>query len=160
MEKRALLLALALTLPLAIYGIPYAYAISTSSTYTVDDVKVVSPHSTVELVATCNPGDYATGGGYDSGFEGGLGAPVYALASFSSGGVNPNSWNVFLLNPNDAASFVTARVICQTPITVAGVTVPEFGSLYLAIALGAVVYFMLSRHFMRRPAISAAKVSS
>jgi hypothetical protein len=54
---------------------------------------------------------------------------------------------------NSAPGAVTeVYIICQSPITVAGVGVPEFGSLYVAIALGAVVYFMLSRRFGRRPA--------
>jgi len=35
MERRALVLALALTLPLALYGVPYAYAATTQSTYIV-----------------------------------------------------------------------------------------------------------------------------
>ena len=46
-------------------------------------------------------------------------------------------------------------MVCQTPVTVAGVGVPEFGSLYAAIALGAVAYFMLSRRLTRRPTLSA-----
>ena len=52
-------------------------------------------------------------------------------------------------------TFGDVWVVCQTPVTVGGVSVPQFGSLYVAIALGAVVYFMLSRHFTRRPAVSA-----
>jgi hypothetical protein len=35
------------------------------------------------------------------------------------------------------------------------VGVPEFGSLYVAIALGALVYFMLSKRYARRPLVSA-----
>jgi hypothetical protein len=50
---------------------------------------------------------------------------------------------------------VVVDVVCQTPIAaVAGVSVPQFGSLYVAIALGAVAYFMLSRRFARTPTIS------
>jgi len=41
------------------------------------------------------------------------------------------------------------------PITVAGIGVPEFGSLYIAIALGAVLYFLLARRYSGRPTISA-----
>jgi len=40
---------------------------------------------------------------------------------------------------------------CQSPITVAGIGVPQFGSLYLAIALGAMVYFVLSKRIARDP---------
>jgi hypothetical protein len=42
---------------------------------------------------------------------------------------------------------MSMRAVCQTPVTVAGVSVPEFGSLYVAIALGAVLYFLLARRF-------------
>jgi hypothetical protein len=43
MEKRALILALALTIPLALYGIPYAYASVTSSDYVIQS-RMVSAH--------------------------------------------------------------------------------------------------------------------
>jgi hypothetical protein len=46
------------------------------------------------------------------------------------------------------------EIICQTPVTVAGIGVPQFGSLYVAIALGAVAYFLMSRRFARTPTIS------
>jgi hypothetical protein len=47
------------------------------------------------------------------------------------------------------------EIICQSAVTLpAGIGVPEFGSLYVAIALGAVVYFMMSRRFARRPTMS------
>ena len=40
--------------------------------------------------------------------------------------------------------------VCQVPITVAGVSVPEFASLYLAIAIAVVAYFMLSGRFREK----------
>ena len=49
-------------------------------------------------------------------------------------------------------------IVSQSPITVAGVTIPEFGSLYVAIALAALVYFGLFRHYMKRPAATFASV--
>lgn len=45
-ERRALLLALALTLPLLLYGVPYAYAAQTSSSYTVESTIAVAASST------------------------------------------------------------------------------------------------------------------
>jgi hypothetical protein len=153
MERRALVLALALTLPLTLYGIPYAYASMTSSSYTMT--------ATIPLGTTadvhCNAGDYATGGGGD----GGSGiiflseARVYDFGtntySGSSNGQTPNGWEI----RSTVSSSPNVQVVCQTPITVAGVTVPQFGSLYVAIALGAVAYFMLSRRFTRRSTIPA-----
>jgi hypothetical protein len=49
--------------------------------------------------------------------------------------------------------FWEVYAVCQMPIAVGGISVPEFGSLCVAIALGAVAYFMLSRRFARRPTI-------
>jgi hypothetical protein len=63
---------------------------------------------------------------------------------------------VEVFNPD--ASFAiafTAGAVCQTPITVAGIGVPEFGSLYMAIALGAVAYFLMARRLARSPAVPA-----
>jgi hypothetical protein len=159
MERRALVLALALTLPLALYGIPYAYAVTMSSTYVATKTIDVPPAGAADHVE-CKPGDYATGvGGYDH-----LGDGLLVVTNITPAG--PPDWtNVFSGSPAGFSFSVTNHgpytnsvdfyAICQTPITVAGVGVPEFGSLYVAIALGAVVYFMLSRRFARRPTISA-----
>ena len=75
-------------------------------------------------------------------YPGGLGNP-------------PDTWQVAVYNPTpDGRNFIVWAV-CQHPVTVAGIGVPEFGSLYIAIALGAVAYFMLSRRFARQSPISA-----
>jgi hypothetical protein len=161
-EKRALALALALTIPLALYGVPYVYAATLSSSYVVTTTTTLPTGSSVDASAHCNTGDYATGGGVDPQ-EGGAvvsrSLPLYfdgtSYSSISSG--QPNAWSgevVSTVGTQEAFGIAT-YVICQTPITVAGIGVPEFGSLYVAIALGAVLYFMLSRHFARRPTISA-----
>ena len=144
MEKRALFLALMLTLPLALYGIPYAYAAQTSSTYTVESSTIAPAGSTAGWSASCNSGDYATGGGYKLSSE-----DLFVVESEASPQFpppNPNEWLVVVDNksPNTDLSF-EVQAVCQSPITVAGITVPEFGSLYVAIALGAVIYFALSR---------------
>src|SRR6266550_6695884 len=64
MERRAVILAMALTLPLALYGVPYAYASTTSSTYNVYNGVSVGFGET-QIFAQCNAGDYVTGGGFD-----------------------------------------------------------------------------------------------
>jgi len=162
MERRAVVVALALTLPLALYGVPYAYAVTTSSTYLVHD-SAAATTSTLVVRVHCTTGDYATGGGVEA-----AGAAVVAV-SFSEplffDGTNyfiavsgqPNAWvgAGHTTSGADVGMLVHAWVVCQTPITVAGIGVPEFGSLYAAIALGAALYFMLSRRFARRPTISA-----
>jgi hypothetical protein len=168
MERRALILALSLTLPLALYGIPYAYAATTSSSYIVftsHDLVATSVPPT-DLGVSCHTGDYATGGG--AGTDGDTTAivptfsgPTRAGSVVSSG--QPDGWRGGFNYPNPATSFyagITLEVfaICQTPLTVAGVGVPQFGSLYVAIALGALIYFMLARRSTRKPAMSSVGV--
>jgi hypothetical protein len=88
--------------------------------------------------------------------------PVHEVHTINSAGFvsntgdNPNGWIIVVHNLSGSATFTDkAEIICQSPVTVAGIGVPQFGSLYVAIALGAVVYFMLARRFARRPTISA-----
>jgi hypothetical protein len=168
MEMRALVLGLALTLPLALYGIPYAYAATTSSSYVVESDSshstTVQPLTTGNNAVLCNPGDYATGALYMLwGFQGSPGV-IAAIHGTNDPTGNtfvgigtPHGVVVSVYNPNSNFGYTvkfTAGAICQTPITVAGIGVPEFGSLYVAIALGAVLYFLLSKRFTRRPTIS------
>lgn len=134
-----------------LYGVPYAYASVTSSSY------MVFAGNTLGNVADvhCNAGDYATGGGsftaenlvnsnpeiYD------FGTGTYSPATSGT----PNAWHVAAGTSN-----VAAWVVCQTPIAVAGITVPQFGSLYVAVALAAVLYFALTVMRQRRtPSILA-----
>jgi len=148
MERRAFVLALALTLPLALYGIPYAYAAQTSSTYKIIHQFSVAPQSEVITGADCHSGDYVTGGGFDT-----RNLILIAAEPQSHNSLDPpNQYVVDEINPstvNTNGGLVEA--ICQTPITVAGIGVPQFGSLYIAIALGAVLYFLLSKRFAGRP---------
>jgi len=148
MERRALILALTLTLPLALYGVPYAYAATTTTTYVVVGPGVtIAPHDGGADTALCHTGDDVTGGGYDT---------AYSLSVEQDHPLLPSNdnWGVFAENPHDFSVVLKAWAECQTPITVAGVTAPEFGSLYIAIALGAVAYFVLSRRLAGRPTIS------
>jgi hypothetical protein len=154
MERGALIAALALTLPLALYGIPYAYASVTSSSYTVyHGLSVPGDFASHEIVAYCNSGDYVTGGGYDISVNHQYIQVLNSepVTSFGQG------WLVTVVNSHGTgfSDGEYAWAVCQTPITVAGIGVPQFGSVYVAIALGAVVYFMLARRFARRPTISA-----
>jgi len=161
MERRALVLALALTLPMALYGIPFAYAAATQSTYAVATTRDCVSNSCGFIVPlTCNsPSDYSLQYGvyYDSLPSG---ARVDGAIPTNSAGLPvstnevPNGWRINVISGQPEK--INFAVICQSPVTVAGIGVPQFGSLYVAIALGAVVYFMLSRRFARRPAISAA----
>jgi hypothetical protein len=157
LERHALVLALALMLPLALYGIPYAYAATMSSTYAVLQSFSASPQTEVIAQADCKPGDYLTGGGYV--FNGGFQPDLKVQSSYGvlpDHGPNPTIWNFEVYNSSPSSTEGGyLQAICQSPITVAGIGVPQFGSLYVAIALGAVLYFMLSRRFARRPTITA-----
>ena len=145
-------MALALTLPLAIFGIPYAYAATTTSTYEVITGYTLPVGTAEQVYSFCKPGDFATGGGY----------AAFVKVTFSEAyprfdpntGQTPTGWAVSVSNDLGSPSNFEVEVVCMSPITVAGVGVPQFGSLYVAIALGAVVYFMLSMRFARRPTIS------
>jgi len=157
MERRALVLALALTLPLALYGVPYAYAATTQSTYVVVKQADVGPFSDVLTGVRCSspldstqhfavfPPDFSLQDSFTISVR-------YSWLNNSAGGDartgdNPNGWTVALHNPSARDLLVNLQIVCQSPITVAGISVPEFGSLYVAIALGAVAYFALSRQY-------------
>jgi hypothetical protein len=152
MEKHALVLALALTLPLVLYGVPYAYASVTSSSYVVYGGGGATPFNKSQFVVYCHSGDYVTGGGfdlYDQTTQLITSAPLGQPVSVFEG------WYIQVYNPSSTTYGTRVWAVCQTPIVVAGVSVPEFGSLYVAIALGAVVYFTMSRRLARRPTMSA-----
>jgi len=164
MERRALVVALALTLPLALYSIPYAYASTISSDYVVKGSLTVTFGTPNFINLLCNPGDYAVSGGYEPQSTSGDREAPHVAASFPTllglgptTGQTPNGWffEETLDIPGTGTATGTVWVVCQSPITVAGIGVPQFGSLYVAIALSAVVYFMVSRRFARRPTISA-----
>jgi len=162
MERRALVLALALTVPLALYGIPYTYASTFSSSYENRSLGTVDAHSNTAGLARCNSGDYGTGGGYivnDPNVQISLSAPATGT-TLDFDGQRPDAWIVHVWNPGSSSSGFSAYVICQTPILVAGISAPEFDSLYVAIALGALVYFMLSRRMARRPLLGTTSATN
>jgi hypothetical protein len=115
----------------------------------------------------CPPGDYAVSGGYLPGAvrtdSSGIHylpeiispVPTISGATPTTTGQTPDGWFFQGVNNDVNDNTASVWVVCQTPITVAGIGVPQFGSLYVAIALGAVVYFMVARRFGRRPTISA-----
>jgi hypothetical protein len=141
MNGREKILVLALAIPLLLYCVPYAYATTVSSSYVVSNTFLQLPGTVVEVTATCNTGDYATGGGYET-------IPAYTVylsepAPIGGTGA-PDGWTVSRNLGGSESTDLTAYVVCQTPITVGGITVPEFGSLYAAIAIAAIAYFGLS----------------
>jgi len=153
-------LALALTLPLALYGIPYAYAATTQSTYIVlKEVSLLSGPGVLTFtdVQCLNPSDFTL---HYTAISTDRGSVVGAEWLDSTGNIaltanNPNGWRIWANNPTAGRIPMNEEIACQSPITVAGIGVPEFGSLYVAIALGAVVYFMLSRRLARGSTLSA-----
>jgi len=159
MERSVLVVALTLVLPLVLYGIPYAYSSSTATTYQAfgTPIALVGPSSGTGT-ALCNSGDVATGGGYStSSFDLNSGFPtIVGSQSFTSpGSPFPNGWTITALIQYRYSTSVSPYVMCLSPITVASVGVPEFGSLYVVIALGAVAYFLMSKRFAGGSAASA-----
>jgi len=155
MERRALVLALALTLPLGLYGIPYAYAATTQTTYMVQSDNVVlgpdhAPDDTLVAQAKCfSPSDYTLQYFH---LHNEL-VSVYSIDTLNSAGRSahpgdtPNGWFIALHNLQTYQVTDYIEIFCQSPVTVAGIGVPQFGSLYVAIALGAVAYFLLARRY-------------
>jgi hypothetical protein len=166
MEKRAVVLSLALTLPLLLYGIPYAYAASTQSTYVVRATfPIMTAGATGFVFIQCaSPSDFTQHYSVSNPEQ----FPVNNVFTINSAGIktntgdNPNGWFIVVHNLTTGSAFtIQAEIICQSPLTlVAGIGVPEFGSLYVAIALGALVYFMLARHFARRPSTVSAQLKA
>jgi hypothetical protein len=161
MERRALVVALALTLPLALYGIPFGYAAATQSTYAVATTQdCISNACTFIVPLTCNsPSDYSLQYGVyydrlpsDARVDGAI--PTNSAGLPVSTNEVPNGWRINVVS--GAPEKINFAVICQSPIPLtAGIGVPEFGSLYAAIALGAVLYFMMARRYARRSAVLA-----
>lgn len=161
MERRAFVLALALTLPLALYTIPYAYA-ATQSTYVVSTSIGLKGGDFNAVNLMCSgPSDSTLHFAYGNNLGGTIvltfAVWLNSAGSYASTGQTPNGYQIAVHDTGSSSSvfFIIVEIACQSPITVAGIGVPEFGSLYVAIALGAVVYFMLSRRFSRRPTLSA-----
>ena len=163
MERQVAILALALTLPLAMYGIPYAYA-GTQSTYVVASASIAIPSGeTNSINVQCSSiSDFTEHFTVGTDFPGT--SPIQVLQAQvldSSGhlalaGATPNGWSVMIYNAFSYPSDFVVQIICQSPVTVAGIGVPEFGSLYFAVAIGAVVYFTVSRRYAGRRAGSGS----
>jgi hypothetical protein len=172
-RNQRMILVLALVVPLLSYGVPYAYATITSSAYTVKVQGTVfaGSFSDLSFVASCNSGDYATGGGVLTGTSTSSSVSVdtsmHIQASTPAKGDKPaqpndrpDGWYGVVFNSDSSDHQFELFAVCQTPVTVAGIAVPEFSSLYVAIALAALVYFMLARHFTRRPSTVSAQMKA
>jgi len=169
MRKGRLLLALSLVIPLGVYFVPYAYAAQTVTTYSVHSPPdTIKAHNTAFYDVKClGSSDYSAAFPALSTVQGPAvtldskpGLSIYSLAPLNSAGApaadgqTVNGWEVFVANTN-SFDLISTRglviILCTNPVTVAGIGVPEFGQLYTAIALGAVVFFMLSRRASRTP---------
>ena len=161
MERRALVLALALTLPLALYGIPYAFAATTGDTATV-----VSGNGNAHSTGTGASATIFTSSDgictvtYDVFEDGGQPFSVRIFANsvrvgdnlYTTAGGNPYQATVAASEVDMAMGvglpstvYFAYSAICHSTLTVAGIGVPQFGSFYVAVALGAVVYFLLAK---------------
>jgi len=144
----------ALTLPLVFYGIPYASAAVAQTTYIVkhsvvlpeavtsknEDLQCSSPSDSASHFLIDPPGDL-------SGIQVTRIIVLDGDGNVAPTGDNPNGYRFGLQKCFGPELSLFLYIFCETPITTAGISVPEFGSLYLAIALGAIVYFFLARHY-------------
>ncbi len=147
---------MALTIPLMLYGIPYAYAATVGQTTIVSITHTIvsTDLTSIDLQVNCPSGDYATGGSAGTDLDTTNVVPTFSgptVGGTVAGSGTPDGWRAgFNFDSTSAVTFdvggvLELFVICQAPITVAGIGVPQFGSLYLAIALGALVYFVMAR---------------
>ena len=153
-NKAAIVVLTILVVPLAMYFVPYAYATSGQGNTYVVDGQLEASGDLAQGFAHCNSGDYSTGGGFniDSSALQVEESAAAAGGGIIYGGSSPNGWYVLVFDASGSASSAIDSqtyvfAVCQSPITVAGMGVPEFGQLYLAIALGAVVYFLVARRY-------------
>lgn len=154
-NKLAIVAIAILAVPLALYFVPYSFA-ATSSTYLVTTTFSVSGPGTGDGTASCNSGDYATGGGY-----GQIGAASSVEDFLPTPSVSGDEPTGYYLQVSTTGTFsFSVWAICQTPIAVAGIGVPEFGQLYIAIALGALVFYLMGRYMSRNKVTSVAPPSS
>jgi hypothetical protein len=140
MEKRAIVLALALMLPLALYGVPYVYASVSTSDHVVHSTLTVSGLGNNDVNIACPAGDYAVSGGYKPHFFqigtiSGVGSDVKAFPEIvstfptlvgapTSTGETPDGWKFEAGNADSTADTADVWVVCQTPITVGTSTGP------------------------------------
>ena len=149
MERTALILVLALTLPLAFYGLPYASALVAQTTYVVNGGSApIAPGGSAAFEVQCSSPSDSTShfvNDFPKFFNLELSRLLNSAGNLASMGENPNGWFFQVHNTSTGMLNAQVTIICQTPISLAGISVPEFGSLYAAIALSAVVYFFLAR---------------
>ena len=161
-ERSTTILVATLVVPLALFFLPYAYAAVTSSDYVITGSKAIGESISLADNLSCNSGDYAVSGGYRINFVSDIPTVPHVASSYPTvggspapAGQTPNGWAFDLENPTSVTTTFSLWVVCQTPITIAGLGVPEFGQLYIAIALGAIVFFLLARmKRLNRPTVS------
>ena len=143
MKKDLKILVLLLAIPLLLFGTGYAYAQQTTSSYlTYLSVDVPAGQSSGAVDVYCDTGDFATGGA--SAKEGEMilnGESPLPQAL----GATPWGWRADAVNPTEDPLQLTVYVVCMSPITIAGIGVPEFGSIYILMIIGAAVYLVLTK---------------
>ena len=153
-NKLAIIAIAILAVPLALYFVPYAYAASTVTTYEVVSSPVaIAPGDTNAGYALCTGAtDVVTGGGFEMNALGGTNYPPVVQTSYPFTQSGHNGWLVWVEDPDLSGALSNSYNVyaeCMTPTTIAGIGVPQFGQLYTAIALGALVFYLLGR-YMRR----------
>jgi hypothetical protein len=126
MERRGILLVVALAMPLALDGFPYAYASIATSDHVVRATWTVHAGNG-DFNPACHPGDYAVSGGYaPSGLTvstpGGVAPTPEIVSTFptlagvpASDGQTPDGWTFEAGNASGADAPAEVWVVCQTP---------------------------------------------
>ena len=102
----------------------------------------------VHYTATCNSGDFATGGGWSENI--GLNT-IESLptvgGSIASNGATPNGWTATTSNPTGSGLAISVLSDCISTVTI---PTPQFSSLPLVIGIGAAVVLLASRRALGR----------
>jgi hypothetical protein len=139
---------IALSIPVALFGVGYASAQQFATDYVrVNSVPMKVSQTTIASVS-CDPGDLPTGGEYqihEGGAVAGVGeANVFVVYGSPLGA--PNTWTVVAFDHWQRDTLILeVYLYCMSPITVAGIGMPEFGSIYIVIILAAAFYSVLTR---------------
>jgi hypothetical protein len=159
MKKKTLALIIVLVVPLALYFIPYAYAATTiQNTYAENSApqNLASGAGSSFVVQCASTSDFTL---HYIDSHPGLVKTVHVISLNSArnpinNGETPNGWDIGLVNIDAGPITESVTIFCQTPITtVAGIGIPEFGQLYIAIALGALVFYLMGRYMTRKASV-------
>lgn len=147
-KKNLKIMLLALTIPIALFGVGYTYAQQFTTDYVRLNIVPMKVSQATVASVSCDPGDLPTGGEYQIHEKGAVAkvgkANVFTVYGSPLGASNTLTVVAFDHRQRDTL-ILEVYLHCISPITVAGISVPEFGSIYSVIILTTAFYTILTR---------------